>query len=112
MIFEGFVLLSYIPQFKLNIPFWDIFQDGTPSWVMSSIHDPRYIGLIKCLIAMREEQGVTQVQLATSLKKHQSYVAKIENLDRRIDLIELKDWLTALNIKFSKFIEVSEIENI
>lgn len=61
---------------------------------------------------MREEQGVTQVQLATSLKKHQSYVAKIENLDRRIDLIELKDWLTALNIKFSKFIEVSEIENI
>ncbi|MDH2595908.1 MULTISPECIES: helix-turn-helix domain-containing protein [Acinetobacter calcoaceticus/baumannii complex] len=79
---------------------------------MSSIHDPRYIGLIKSLIMMREERKVTQVQLATSLKKHQSYVAKIENLDRRIDLIELKDWLTALNIKFSEFIEVSNIENI
>lgn len=79
---------------------------------MSSIHDPRYIGLIKCLIEMREERKVTQVQLATSLKKHQSYVAKIENLDRRIDLIELKDWLNALNIKFSDFIEVSNIENI
>ncbi|MFV5628798.1 helix-turn-helix domain-containing protein [Acinetobacter oleivorans] len=79
---------------------------------MSSIHDPRYIGLIRCLISMREERKVTQVQLATSLKKHQSYVAKIENLDRRIDLIELKDWLTALNIKFSEFIKVSNIENI
>ncbi|HAV5768643.1 TPA: XRE family transcriptional regulator [Acinetobacter baumannii] len=79
---------------------------------MSSIHDPRYIGLIKCLIVMREERKVTQVQLATSLKKHQSYVAKIENLDRRIDLIELKDWLNALNINFSDFIKVSNIENI
>ncbi|MEB6636327.1 helix-turn-helix transcriptional regulator [Acinetobacter baumannii] len=79
---------------------------------MSSIHDPRYISLIKILISMREERKVTQVQLATSLKKHQSYVAKIENLDRRIDLIELKDWLTALNIKFSEFIKVSNIENI
>lgn len=79
---------------------------------MSSIHDPRYIGLIRILISMREERKVTQVQLATSLKKHQSYVAKIENLDRRIDLIELKDWLTALNIKFSEFIKVSNIENI
>ncbi|HGH1346074.1 helix-turn-helix transcriptional regulator [Acinetobacter nosocomialis] len=79
---------------------------------MSSIHDPRYIGLIKCLIKMREERKVTQVQLAASLKKHQSYVAKIENLDRRIDLIELKDWLKALNIEFSEFIEFSNIDNI
>lgn len=61
---------------------------------------------------MREERKVTQVQLATSLKKHQSYVAKIENLDRRIDLIELKDWLNALNINLSDFIKVSNIENI
>lgn len=87
-------------------------MDSTPSWDMSSIHDPRYIGLIKSLIKMREERKITQVQLATSLKRHQSYVAKIENLDRRIDLIELNDWLTALNIKFSEFIEVSNIENI
>lgn len=61
---------------------------------------------------MREERKVTQVQLAASLKKHQSYVAKIENLDRRIDLIELKDWLKALNIEFSEFIEFSNIDNI
>lgn len=61
---------------------------------------------------MREERNVTQVQLATSLKKHQSYVAKIENLDRRIDLIELIDWLAALDINFSEFVQVSQIENI
>ncbi|MEB6625369.1 MULTISPECIES: helix-turn-helix domain-containing protein [Acinetobacter calcoaceticus/baumannii complex] len=79
---------------------------------MSTIHDPRYIGLIHCLITIREEKKVTQVELATSLKKHQSYVAKIENLDRRLDVLELKDWLDALEVKFSEFIIRSRIDNV
>lgn len=74
---------------------------------MSSIHDPRYIGLIHCLISIREERNITQVQVASSLKKHQSYVAKVENLDRRLDIIELKDWLNALGVKFAEFISIS-----
>jgi len=53
---------------------------------MSSIHDPRYKKLIQELIAIRELKKITQVELATSLKKSQSYVAKVENLDRRIDM--------------------------
>ncbi len=56
---------------------------------MSSIHDPRYIKLIRELIAIRESKKITQIELATSLKKPQSYVAKVENLDRRIDVLEL-----------------------
>ncbi|HFP7023703.1 TPA: helix-turn-helix transcriptional regulator [Acinetobacter baumannii] len=79
---------------------------------MSSIHDPRYIGLIHCLISIREEKNITQVQIASSLKKPQSYVAKVENLDRRLDIIELKDWLNALNVEISEFINISNIENI
>ncbi|WP_454667579.1 helix-turn-helix domain-containing protein [Acinetobacter calcoaceticus] len=79
---------------------------------MSSIHDPRYIGLIQCLISIREEKNITQVEIASCLKKHQSYVAKVENLDRRLDVIELRDWLKALDIKFSEFIHISNIENL
>ncbi|HFS7497176.1 helix-turn-helix domain-containing protein [Acinetobacter baumannii] len=79
---------------------------------MSSIHDHRYINVIKCLILIREDKKITQVELALSLKKHQSYIAKVENLDRRLDVIELKDWLNALNVKFSEFISISNIENI
>ncbi|MBU3081577.1 helix-turn-helix domain-containing protein [Acinetobacter baumannii] len=79
---------------------------------MSSIHDHRYVNVIKCLILIREDKKITQVELALSLKKHQSYIAKVENLDRRLDVIELKDWLTALNVKFSEFISISNIENI
>lgn len=63
---------------------------------MSSIHDPRYQKLIKQLVSLRELKNVTQVQLASSLKKPQSYVAKVENLERRIDVIELHDWLKSL----------------
>ena len=58
---------------------------------MSSIHDPRYKNLIKELIRIRELKNITQVELATSLKKPQSYIAKVANLDRRTDVIELHD---------------------
>ena len=72
---------------------------------MSSIHDPRYKKLIQELIAIRELKKITQVELATSLKKSQSYVAKVENLDRRIDVLELQDWLSVLDISIIRFLE-------
>lgn len=64
---------------------------------MKSIHDPRYLQFVEQLIALREGRGITQTQLAQALGKPQSYVAKIENLDRRIDVVELADWLRALD---------------
>ncbi len=72
---------------------------------MSSIHDPRYINLIKSLISIREKRKVTQVQLASSLKKPQSYIAKVENFERRIDVLELHDWLNVLEISIVNFLE-------
>lgn len=72
---------------------------------MSSIHDPRYKNLIKDLIQIREFKKLTQVELATSLRKPQSYVAKVENLDRRLDILELHDWLSALDTSVIKFLE-------
>lgn len=72
---------------------------------MSSIHDPRYINLIKKLIQIREFKNITQVELATSLKKPQSYIAKVENLDRRLDVLELNDWLSVLDTSIVDFLE-------
>ena len=65
---------------------------------MKTIHDPRYRELIKQLVALRESQGVTQVDLSGRLGKPQSYVAKIENFDRRLDVVELADWVLALGV--------------
>ena len=71
---------------------------------MRSIHDPRYQDLIKRLIELRESKNVTQVELARRLNKPQSYVSKVEILERRLDVIELSDWLNAIHIKISEFI--------
>lgn len=75
---------------------------------MSSIHDPRYRKVIQILIALRESKKITQVQLASSLKKHQSYVAKVENFERRLDFIELYDWLKVLDENFNSLEKIFE----
>ena len=63
---------------------------------MKSIHDPRYVQFIERLVSLREKVETTQTELAERLRKPQSYVAKVENLDRRLDVVEIADWLTAL----------------
>lgn len=71
---------------------------------MSSLHDPRYRVIIERLKNLRESKKVTQVGLALSLKKPQSYIAKVENFERRIDIIELQDWLKALETDVCSFL--------
>ncbi|EJB8457003.1 MULTISPECIES: helix-turn-helix domain-containing protein [Acinetobacter] len=71
---------------------------------MRSIHDPRYQDLIKRLIELRESKNVTQVELARRLNKPQSYVSKIEILERRLDVIELMDWLEVMNTNVKDFL--------
>ena len=71
---------------------------------MKSIHDDRYHRMIKHLIACREQRKVTQEVLATQLGRVQSFVAKVENLDRRLDVVELADWLKVLNISLFEFL--------
>lgn len=70
---------------------------------MKSIHDPRYLEFIEHLILERWALDITQEQLSLVLGRPQSYVAKVENLDRRIDVVELRDWLMALNIEPMEF---------
>ena len=64
---------------------------------VSSVYDPRYQAVIQRLVAIRREEGVTQQELADRLGNfRQPDVAKVEGLQRRLDLIELIDWLDAL----------------
>ncbi|ATQ74201.1 transcriptional regulator [Massilia violaceinigra] len=72
---------------------------------MKSIHDPRYIEFIEQLILERWKRKITQEQLSISLGRPQSYVAKVENLDRRVDVVETRDWLSALGVAPSEFMD-------
>jgi transcriptional regulator with XRE-family HTH domain len=71
---------------------------------MSTIHDERYVKLISSLKEIRKSKGITQQQLAKLLSQPQPYIAKTEQLERRLDLIELFDWLNALKVEMSVFL--------
>lgn len=70
---------------------------------MKSIHDPRYIEFIEQLILERSSRKITQEKLSSVLGRPQSYVAKVENLDRRVDVVETRDWLIALGVAPAEF---------
>lgn len=48
---------------------------------------------------------MTQVELARLLNKPQSYISKIEILERRIDVIELVDLVNCLGENLKKIID-------
>ncbi|MFA7456808.1 MAG: helix-turn-helix transcriptional regulator [Micavibrio sp.] len=56
-----------------------------------SIHRREYKELLAALAAARKEAGLTQAELAKRLKKPQSYISKIENGERRLDVMELME---------------------
>lgn len=69
-----------------------------PTAMSSSVHDPRYLELISRLRGFRRTAGISQLALAESLGRVQSYVSKVESGERRIDVIELSDICHALDI--------------
>lgn len=68
-----------------------------------SIHQKRYHTVIALLRQKREAAGMTQVQLATKLKISQTAISKIETCERRLDIIELMDVCSAINLSFIDF---------
>ena len=56
---------------------------------MPSVHSPAYRFFLRRLLAARTEAGLTQVQVATALREHQSFVSKCESGERRVDVVEL-----------------------
>lgn len=56
---------------------------------MRSLHSAEYRAFVELLIAARKRAGLTQQQLAYRLGKPQSFVAKYERGERRLDVVEL-----------------------
>jgi transcriptional regulator with XRE-family HTH domain len=56
--------------------------------MQKSLKSPEYKRLIAMLVAMRKKAEVRQQVLAKKLGKPQSFVAKYEGDERRIDLVE------------------------
>jgi len=63
--------------------------------VTKTLGTKRHQALIALLIEKREAKGLTQTDLAAKLGEYQSFVARLESGQRRVDVIE--------------FLELSEI---
>ncbi|MFA5141132.1 MAG: helix-turn-helix transcriptional regulator [Elusimicrobiota bacterium] len=57
---------------------------------MSSVHTKRYQEFLQKLRQARKAAGLTQAQVAKTLKKPQSFVSKCESGERRVDFAELQ----------------------
>lgn len=63
-------------------------------WVTSEAYD----AAIQAVVATRHEQGVSQRDLASRLGKPRSFVSKIENKERRLDMVEFVMIARGLNV--------------
>ncbi len=68
---------------------------------MKSIYTDDYINIISVLRAIRINKNITQAEMAKLLNTTQSFVSKVENRERRLDVIELLLWIDALGVSVS-----------
>jgi transcriptional regulator with XRE-family HTH domain len=66
--------------------------------VTRSVFSPAYRRLRDWLIASRQSQSLTQVQLAEKLGRPQSFVSKYERGERRLDFVEVFEIAEVLRV--------------
>ena len=76
--------------------------------MVKTLGSRRHKTLISTLIAKREAAGLTQTELAAALGEYQSFVARLESGERRVDVVELIQ--LAHILKFDAAEVVREIE--
>lgn len=64
--------------------------------------------LLKLLREVRAARGLTQADLAKRMKMRQTDVSKVETGVRRIDFVELRHWLIALDLDMAAFVDEFE----
>ncbi len=92
---DGFFLCSF-----------RIFFGGKVSDILKldDFHDREYQVVLARLYQARKKQGLTQAEVAAKLGKPQSFVARSETGERRIDIIELKAFAGLYNKKIDWFL--------
>jgi transcriptional regulator with XRE-family HTH domain len=63
---------------------------------VKTIRSKRHKKLIELVVAERKQAGIRQVQLAKKLKRSQTWIARLESGERRLDVVELLDLAEAI----------------
>ena len=107
---SGNLLLALLGVNSLSIRFW-IHSNLAASFAgvsrkppKKSLHTPRYDLLLRMLREAREAAGLSQRQAARKLDRTQAYVSKSETGERRVDVVEMVDFLRAYEQEPESFI--------
>jgi DNA-binding XRE family transcriptional regulator len=83
---------------------------GDANLMEKTIYTKEYATFLQCFRATRKKAGLTQKQLAEKVEETQSFVSKCERGERRIDVIELRFFCTAMGTTSEKF--TKELEKL
>ncbi|EAA5286895.1 XRE family transcriptional regulator [Salmonella enterica] len=81
---------------------------------MTSVYSDDYQSVISALKQARVRQNITQTAIATALGRPQSFIAKVENGERRLDVVEFirlaqllgMDWQSELQSIARKYVSL------
>ena len=62
--------------------------------------------MVQALVQARKNAGLTQTQVAEKLSKPQSYIAKVEGADRKLDVMEFIELCEAIHQNPIKLIKL------
>lgn len=68
-----------------------------------SIHTREYALFLELLRRTREQAGLTQIAVAERLDAAQSFISKCERGERRLDIVELRQWCRAIDTTVEEF---------
>jgi transcriptional regulator with XRE-family HTH domain len=74
--------------------------------MFKTLHSPENKRLIAWLKTERERQGLTMRELAERLQVPHSFVGKVEQGERRIDVVEFVQYCKALGISSAKGLDI------
>ena len=74
--------------------------------MVKTIYQERYKAFIKELVLARKASGLTQMQVAEKLSKPQSYIAKVEGADRKLDVMEFVELCEVIHQDPSELIKL------
>lgn len=69
-----------------------------------ALYFSKYKSFCELLIKVRKDAGFSQAKLAKKLKKHQSFISKIEQGERTLNIIETIEILKILKVDIHLFI--------
>jgi transcriptional regulator with XRE-family HTH domain len=79
-----------------------------------STHHRHYRSFLALLRDLREQAGVTQIELGNRVANTQTFISKIERGERRVDVVEFTEICEALEIDpgiaFQRFLDIRQRE--